>query len=175
MGAWIDRTGERYGRVVVIEDKPGQGHNPQVTVKCDCGTITVIHKGRLKGRKGCRKCQTTPEGCSFPKTHGMSHLPVYNRWNAFKKIMVREWRDSIQAYYAAVGNALIKRIDETKPLGPGNWKPRDAFKHPVINGRRYTYSEAGRILKLSRERARKLALAGNLEPRLRKELEKHHE
>jgi hypothetical protein len=75
-----DRTGERYGRLVVVERLPNKSAtdtNARWRCRCDCGNETVSY-GQDLGRGKVRSC-----GCLNAEriqSHGMSRLPVYAVW-----------------------------------------------------------------------------------------------
>jgi hypothetical protein len=42
-----DLTGKKFGRLTVIEDIAGQGLNPRLKCKCECGTVTTPFKNSI--------------------------------------------------------------------------------------------------------------------------------
>ena len=79
MGKFIDLTGNRYTRLVVV----GRGDNvygkPWWECNCDCGT-TVVVAGRVLREGTTKSC-----GCynkEKEKTHGMSYSRFYVIWKA---------------------------------------------------------------------------------------------
>ena len=78
----IDRTGMRYGKLVVIR-KHGYKRS-QITweCKCDCGEIAIVvgaNLGRNTNSCGCMSSRLTAKEDST--THGMSTTRIYRIWN----------------------------------------------------------------------------------------------
>ena len=53
MGKFVDLTGQKFGRLTVIERaedyvSPKGAHRPKWLCKCDCGTIKVIDSSGLR-------------------------------------------------------------------------------------------------------------------------------
>lgn len=78
----IDRTGDRYGRLVVIERASAKSRtdtNARWFCRCDCGRGVVAY-GQDLGRGRHKSC-----GCLNAERiiqHGMSHSHVYRVWQA---------------------------------------------------------------------------------------------
>jgi len=80
--SFIDRTGMRYGKLVVIE-RHGYKRN-QITWECicDCGKTAIIvgaNLGRDTNSCGCMSSRATAKEDST--THGMSTTKIYTIWN----------------------------------------------------------------------------------------------
>lgn len=83
---FIDLTGQRFGRLLVIELAPGYKKSTHWICKCDCGKIVVVWGQSL------RKGNTTSCGCYHReiaggnfKTHGLSHTKLYHIWEGMKR------------------------------------------------------------------------------------------
>ena len=82
MGQYKDRTGERFGRVVVLERAENSKHGKsRQRCLCDCGTIFVTDTQNLVNGD-CQSC-----GClkkellgSAHRTHGLSKEAIYAVW-----------------------------------------------------------------------------------------------
>jgi hypothetical protein len=64
MPALIDRTGQRYGRLVVIAREGSDGHGSAVwRCRCDCGRVIAVAGGnlqRLRSRScGCYRAEAS--------------------------------------------------------------------------------------------------------------------
>jgi hypothetical protein len=87
LGKLIDRVGERFGKLVVLEkDSPHVSPKGRYTVMwkclCDCGNICTISVNSL------RKGDTKSCGCLNLErltTHGMSDTPTYTVWESMKR------------------------------------------------------------------------------------------
>ena len=84
----IDLTGQRFGRLIVLE-RAKNNKNGQVCwkCKCDCGNIKIVQSNHL------RQGDTKSCGClekenlnkyAHQKTHGQSNTRLYNIWCKIK-------------------------------------------------------------------------------------------
>lgn len=78
----IDRTGDRYARLTVVERLPAKSSrdtNARWFCRCDCGRATVAYGGDLERGKvkscGCLNAERIMQ-------HGMSNTHVYAVWQA---------------------------------------------------------------------------------------------
>lgn len=87
----LDLTGQRFGKLVVIERKPivenGKVITGQWLCQCDCGKTTVVKTSNLTIGKtkscGCIQYQNRHKGIG--KTHGLSKTPLYHLWLKIKE------------------------------------------------------------------------------------------
>ena len=93
MGKLIDLTGQRFGRLVVLERAENKGRKPAWLCKCDCGkVVTVISDSLNAGRTnscGCLKRDVNRENAlAIPKggrtTHGGNRTRLYVVWCGMK-------------------------------------------------------------------------------------------
>lgn len=132
---FIDRTGQRFGKLVVVEEA-GRDANKKVLWRCvcDCGGETVLPSGSLVTGN------TTSCGCVVPNLkHGGWKKSSYNTWRA----MVRRChnpKDKDYKRYGAKGIVVCNRwqdylnfeLDMGEPIGTatlhrvdpyGNYEP----------------------------------------------------
>jgi hypothetical protein len=142
-----DLTGQRFGRLVAIENTPPQYIGPSgkgATMwrcLCDCGNAATVSYSNLKNGQiscGCAR----DEASRAKRTHGMGNTPEYQSWmhakgrcfnvknKAFAEYggrgitMSRAWVNSFEAFYADMGpkpraTDSIDRIDNNGPYtGP---------------------------------------------------------
>ena len=144
MPKFIDLTGQRFGRLIVIQKTTKKHGKWFWDCHCDCGERKIIWGSALKANltKSC--------GCLFKErilqcnvTHGMSSRPEYYIW---KSIIQRctnpaskdyhlyggrgiriclEWRISFESFFNYIGprpasNLTIDRIDNNSDYKPGN-------------------------------------------------------
>ena len=85
----IDRTGQRYGRLVVIQRSGSDSANRNATwlCRCDCGRASIASSGSLRtGRTkscGCLKREAAAEAMRVHRwalKHGMSGTPEFHAW-----------------------------------------------------------------------------------------------
>lgn len=146
----IDLTGQRFGRLLVVE-RTDDYVSPQGLRQvcwlcvCDCGTILIVRGNSLRqGRSkscGCLSAELSAKRC---EKHGGWRTRLYRIWEGMKKrcykydckdypnyggrgIMIcEEWLHNFQAFYNwSVANGYrddlsIDRIDNDKGYGPDN-------------------------------------------------------
>lgn len=167
----IDRTGERYERLVVVSRAPNKGGrdtNARWVCKCDCGT-TITAYGQDLGRGRVKSC-----GCLNAERivkHGMARTHVYRAWQAMVQRcenpnangydryggrginVCEEWKD-FQKFLDDMGNRpkgyTLDRIDNSKGYSKDNcrWATtsqqnnnRRVNRKATINGRTQTIAE----------------------------------
>ena len=90
MGKFINRTGQKYGRLLVVERT--NEVNPSGNVKwlclCDCGEKTIVAGSLLQQGHtqscGCLFIDTARKKGRAKKTHGMSTTKIYGVWTNMK-------------------------------------------------------------------------------------------
>lgn len=150
MGAALDLTGKRFGRLVAIkrgEDelrKDGR-HNSTFICQCDCGNIVRVVSSRLKSGNtqscGCLHKQKTSE---INKSHGMRNTRIYGIWCRMKQrcynpnsidykeyggrgiSVAEEWKNSFENFmeWSMISgysdNLTIDRKDNERGYSPDN-------------------------------------------------------
>ncbi|MDT2757319.1 hypothetical protein P7G51_07990 [Enterococcus asini] len=91
MGAFIDRTGKKFGRLLVIERIPKKKYDKSVKwlCKCDCGNTVVVPSNRLISGNtkscGCIHSEQLAERNKTSSTHHDSHSRLYGVWRGMKQ------------------------------------------------------------------------------------------
>ena len=114
MGQYKDRTGERFGRVVVLERAENNKHGKsRQRCKCDCGNIFVTDTKNLVDGY-CQSC-----GClrkellvSTHLTHGLSKEALYDVW----RDMIRRCENPNDHAYKYYGGRGITVCEEWHKL-----------------------------------------------------------
>lgn len=147
MSHLIDLTGQRFGRLTVIEKAPAR-HGCTSAVwrcKCDCGNETVVRGVVLRRGKsnscGCLRSeywreQKTKHGkCNTRLAHIWYSMkercfcetyPAYKNYGGRGIEVCKEWANSFEAFYEwAMANGYsddlsIDRIDNDKGYSPEN-------------------------------------------------------
>ena len=146
----IDLTGNRYGRLTVLQEDGKTNHGDlRWLCKCDCGNIKTITGSKLKRgwTKSCG-CIQKEWASRNMSTHKMSNTTLYNVWLRIKSRcyypknnryhryggrgikMCPEWLDFTNFYNWSMNNGYkegltIERIDIDKDYEPSNccWIP----------------------------------------------------
>lgn len=170
-----DKTGKRYGRLVVVRREMRQKPGSFWLCQCDCGKTTVAHSGHLNA--GMRvSCGCAQDG-SKSKTHGMSHSPEYRAWtNARDRCrnqnnrkyplyggrgisMCAAWSESFEAFFADMGKRptkkhTLERLDGDSGYTPENcvWATstqqnnnRSINRYVTVEGKSLTIAQASRF------------------------------
>lgn len=86
MSALVDLTGNRYGRLVVIERVASNSRNSKWLCKCDCGKFTNVFAPALKSGNtsscGCKLIETTIRRST---KHGDSGKKLYMVWTSMRE------------------------------------------------------------------------------------------
>lgn len=100
MGNYIDLTGQRFGRLVVIEraENDSGGHT-RWTCKCDCGK-TKLYRGW-----SVEKALTTPAG-------SQQHLITYNG----KTQSIKQWANELRINENTLRNRINRKWSIEKAL-----------------------------------------------------------
>jgi hypothetical protein len=94
----IDMTGERYGKLVVLNliERRASGHSLWACI-CDCGITTVSRRGALiSGRHVSCGCHQKEQAT----THGQSKTRLYNLHKSLKQRCILSTSDSYKNYGA---------------------------------------------------------------------------
>lgn len=146
MSGFKDLTGQRFGRLTVLE-RAGGGHSVTWKCQCDCGGMAIVSSSHLTHQDtkscGCLRKEATSK--QF-RTHGAAthgkRSREYNIWLAMhdrcnnknntafndyggRGITICErWENSFESFLADMGHCpkghTIDRIDNDKGYSPGN-------------------------------------------------------
>ncbi len=158
----IDLTGQRFGRLVVIEEA-GRASDDRIRwlCQCDCGKKTSTPSTKTLRNGTCKSCGCIEKEKPNKQTHGMSDTKLFYVWNGIKQrcyykkhksysdyggrgiTMCDEWRENFQTFYDwAMANGYqegltIDRVDNDGNYEPGNcqWITRQANTSKMRAGR----------------------------------------
>lgn len=126
-----DWTGTKYERLFVIElyDKGPRGLRWKC--RCDCGKIGLVYSSDLGKNKSCG-CYSPEASSVRNRTHGLSHTPEHNAWEAMKQ------RCSSRVHYTSRGIKVCDRWLHSfenflKDMGPRP-SPRHSIDRKNNNG-----------------------------------------
>ena len=147
---FIDITGNRYGRLVVVcRDKTAKHGQTMWMCRCECGTLYIVQKNNLTTGHttscGCLSEETREKYRKRSTTHAMSFTREYETWHGMKQrclqkqnpsyknyggrgiTICKEWLDSFEAFYRDMGDMgdkpermSIDRIDNNSGYCPNN-------------------------------------------------------
>ena len=130
MPALRDLQGQTFDRLTVVERGPNGCHgHAQWWCDCICGTRVLLRGSSLYSRN-TQSCRCLHQEIMHKRntTHGMSHLPEYDIWNA----MCRRCRDPKNPGYVNYGgrgitvcdawyNSLLMFYADMGPRPPGDY------------------------------------------------------
>ena len=149
MPQFVDKSGQVFGRLTVLNREPNAKNNTMYRVKCECGTVKVIRAGSLTSGRvkscGCLNLEVIKiRFGALNRTHGLSKKhPLYNTWTAMRErcncpsnkmykyygergITVCERWDDFTVFVSDMGNrpagTSLDRIDNSKGYSHDNCK-----------------------------------------------------
>ena len=110
MGAPLDLSGSRFGRLAVVERAPNDGRRTMWRCRCDCGAETVVAANHL------RSGRTASCGC-LRRRHGAHGTATYKCWSSMRERCACPTHHAYPNY----GGRGITVCDR--------WSGRDGFKN----------------------------------------------
>ncbi len=158
MPSFVDRTGQRFGQLVVLSRAPNLGRRIRFLCKCDCGEKVIVRGDALiAGATVSCKCFQAKANI----THGMSYTIEYRIWVAMISrcedvnsrpwpryggdgvTVCRRWRKRFEAFLADMGpRPSPKHSIDRDPDPFGDYKPsncRWATKTQQAENKRNTF------------------------------------
>lgn len=138
MGVFIDLTGKRFGKLVVIEraqDKVELSgkHRIQWLCKCDCGNSTIVTGENLRvGKTHSCGCLVKEKLRKVATTHGETNTRLYTIWTSMKG----RCNNPNNPYYHRYGGRGIKMCDEWNNdfLSFKNWAYQNSYVEDAKRG-----------------------------------------
>ena len=148
MPKFIDLSGKRYGKIVVLERAENRGKHTMWKCKCDCGNYTITGASELKSGTtkscGCLKFE------SRNSTHGLSDTRLYGIWQGMKErclkeyspaykwyggrgiTICQEWLDDFYNFYNwAIANGYKENLSIDRINVDGNYEPSNCKWIPL--------------------------------------------
>lgn len=156
-----DLTGERFGKLLVVEKYKSIKGQIYWKCQCDCGNVVYHATGRLKSGViiscGCSKREKM---IKMNTTHGLSNTRLYEIWSGMKKrcydknckayenyggrgiVVCDEWKNDFESFYdwsmnnGYADDLSIDRIENDGIYSPNNCKW--STPEEQVNNRRVT-------------------------------------
>ena len=147
----LNIIGEKYNKLLVIEEEKPRANNRMFKCICDCGNITIVSMSNLRANRivscGCHKREICMKRSV---SHNQRHTFLYEVWKGIKQrcynshnksyhnyggrgiVVCNEWKDNFQAFYDwsyANGYSVENQKDEKHKLTidridvNGNYEP----------------------------------------------------
>lgn len=134
MGKLIDLTGQRFGRLVVLERAENSKRgNTRWKCKCDCGNERVIEGNALRREhtKSCG-CRAKEVAKSINTTHSESYTRLYRIWSQ----MIQRCTNPKQKRYPDYGGRGITICEEWKHsyIAFRNWAMANGYDENAPKG-----------------------------------------
>lgn len=157
---FVDETGNRHGRLVVLREAGRQHREVMWVCRCDCGAEVTVRGAQMRhGKSASCGCLRAIRASATHGTHRLKQTPEYKTWCGIKNRckhpymksykyyggrgirMCDRWANSFEAFLADMGTKptpqhSIDRIDNDKGYEPGNC--RWATAHEQVMNRRIT-------------------------------------
>lgn len=115
MGSFIDMTGQKYGRLTVVERVQVKKWRVHWLCQCDCGNKVVVESSNLRNGNtqscGCYQRDRTSEASA---THRMFGTRIYRIWRHIKNRCLNKKEDNYKHY----GGRGIKVCEEWLQFEP---------------------------------------------------------
>lgn len=165
MSKYQDLTGQRFGRLTVIERTKNHGKQTVWVCKCDCGNFSNVQASNLK-HNNVRSCGCILREMKPALIHGQHGTRLYEIWHSMKQrcylptvrpysnyggrgiTVCDEWLHDFQAFYDwAMANGYrddltIDRKDTNGNYEPSNcrWATKKEQSNNKRNNRYITYN-----------------------------------
>jgi len=139
------QTGDTYGRLTLVARiATSKAHSEKWLCKCECGKLKLAWSSALLEKEtlscGCWRMMDIPNrvGLALNNPNPLdkdvrkylrdNYPQIYRTWLRIKNkpTTSKYWRDSVSRFFDDVGDPdsyflMLKRLDTSKLLGPGNW------------------------------------------------------
>lgn len=170
MTRFVDRSGQRFGRLLVERRSANRGHNAAWECLCSCGARTVATTAGLRsGHKASCGCLSRESSAvrlgAMARTHGGSASPEFRVWSSMRErcgnpknaafsryggrgiTVCERWLHSFESFLTDMDRRpsakhSLDRIDNDRGYEPGNcrWATATEQRHNRRDSRTFTYN-----------------------------------
>lgn len=157
----IDRSGQRYGRLIVLDSHIRKGGTRYWQCACDCGNILWVCTSNLVSgtQKSCGCLRREKWATGNRKTHGLTGTPLYAVWSSMKGrcynpknqdydvyggrgiTVCDRWKDSFEFFHSDMAAKYRPGLSLERQEVNGNYEPSNccwATMREQQNNRRNT-------------------------------------
>lgn len=137
MSKFVNRSGERYGRLVALRPLAERRNNHVVwRCRCDCGTIIEVTGGCLTSGHiqscGCLNRESSSARVAQQNlTHGRSRQPEYFAWQDMRYACTNP-QNQRYPVYGAKGITVCEQWDSSFEAFLADLGPRPSPKHRLV-------------------------------------------
>lgn len=139
-----DLSGQRFGRLLVLDWSSDNGNERRWNCKCDCGRILpVLASSLVRKNKASRSCGCISKEVQQSRMfkHGLARSPEYVAWAGAKSrcfnsrnpewkrygkrgvTMCFEWVESFEKFYKHIGPRPLPKLTLERINNDGNYEP----------------------------------------------------
>lgn len=105
------KSGDRFGRLTILNEAEKRGRRRYFLCKCDCGNTTIVRSdGFVRGTQSCG-CLTKEVASKFWKKHGMTKKRIYNCWHGMKQRCLNKNNPGFK-HYGGRGISICKAWED---------------------------------------------------------------
>lgn len=173
MGVLIDLTGQKYGRLTVLNRAKSVNKHTFWKCVCECGNNVVVDSYNLRNGHtqscGCYRQEVLEKARSpFITTHGMSRTRFYRIWRSMKKrchdekhpyykdyggrgiSVCEEWRFSFENFYCDMYQSYLEHVEK--------YGEKDTTIDRVDNNGNYVYNNCKWSTQLEQHRNTRMSV-----------------
>lgn len=141
----VDLTGERFGRLLVVERTGSRNGNALYKCVCDCGEVSYVKSNNLfSGTSKSCGCLERELRKARITTHGLTKTRLYRIWDNAKKrcygtthkeyhryggrgiTVCEEWKNDFKAFYDwALAHGYAENLTLDRIDNDGNYEPHN--------------------------------------------------
>jgi len=142
MGKFVDLTGKRFNRLVVVERDFTKGNKRTYwKCRCDCGNITTVDGVKLKSGStkscGCLNSENRKRHIENLTTHNMRHTRLYEIWCSMRGRCENESNKAYKWYGDRGISVCSEWLGEDGFMNFYNWSMKNGYAENLTIDRKY--------------------------------------